>query len=184
MGEEKFAISFRKGLPLLKGRYPGCNPRTVVEAGIKCEYDVAVPMRDGVKIYVDVFRPDKEGQYPVLIAWAPYGKHGRVKYKYFPGCGVCDSDLSKFAIFEAADPVYWCAHGYSVINVDPRGSWGSEGDLTILSEQEAMDGYDLVEWAGAQSWSNAKVGMHGVSYLAWSQWKVAALKEPVEGGGT
>ena len=178
MGAEKFAISFRKGLPLLKGKYPGCNPRTVVESGIKCEYDVAVEMRDGVKIYVDVFRPDKEGKYPVLIAWAPYGKHGRVKYKYFPGCGVCDSDLSKFAVFEAADPVYWCAKGYSVINVDPRGSWGSEGDLTLLSEQEAMDGYDLVEWAGTQSWSNAKVGMHGVSYLAWSQWKVAALNPP------
>ncbi len=178
MGEEKFAISFRKGLPPLKGKYPGCNPRTVEEAGIKCEYDVAVEMRDGAKIYVDVFRPDKEGKYPVLIAWAPYGKHGRVKYKYFPGCGVCDSDLSKFAVFEAADPVYWCANGYSVINVDPRGSWGSEGDLTLLSEQEAMDGYDLVEWAGVQSWSNAKVGMHGVSYLAWSQWKVAALNPP------
>ena len=63
MGAEKFAISFRKGLPLLKGKYPGCNPRTVVESGIKCEYDVAVEMRDGVKIYVDVFRPDKEGKY-------------------------------------------------------------------------------------------------------------------------
>ncbi len=178
MREEKFEISFQKGLSPLKGKYPGCNPRTAVAAGIKCEYDVAVKMRDGVKIYIDVFRPQKEGKYPVVIAWAPYGKHGRIKYKYFPGCGVCDSDLSEFAVFEAADPVYWCANGYVIINVDPRGSWGSEGDLTLLSEQEAMDGYDLVEWAGIQSWSNGKVGMHGVSYLAWSQWKVAALNPP------
>lgn len=178
MREEKIAISFRKGLPLLKGRYPGCNPRTVQEAGIICEYDVAVTMRDGVKIYVDIFRPEKEEKYPVLIAWAPYGKHGRVKYKYFPRCGVCDSDLSKLTVFEAADPVYWCANGYIIINVDPRGAWGSEGDLTLLSQQEAIDGYDLVEWAGIQSWSNGKVAMHGVSYLAWSQWKVAALNPP------
>ena len=70
MEEEKLSIFWRKGLPLLKGKYPGYNPRTVAKAGIRCEYDVAVPMRDGVRIYVDVFRPDKEGQYPVLIAWS------------------------------------------------------------------------------------------------------------------
>ena len=178
MGDPMDQILFREALPLAKGKYPGCNPRTEIEGGIVCEYDVAVPMRDGVKIYVDVFRPQKEGRHPVLIAWAPYGKHGRIKYKYFPKCGVCDTDLSKFAVFEAADPVYWCANGYAVINPDPRGAWGSEGDLTFFSEQEAEDGHDLVEWAGTQPWSNGKVGLHGVSYLAWAQWKIAALNPP------
>ncbi len=43
-----------------------------------------------------------------------------------------------------------------------------------MSPQEAEDCYDLIEWAGTQSWSNGKVGMHGVSYLAWT---------PVESGG-
>ena len=47
-----------------------------------------------------------------------------------------------------------------------------------MSEQEAEDCYDLIEWAGTQSWSNGKVGMHGVSYLAWTQWRVAALNPP------
>lgn len=178
MTDELSAISFREGLPLDKGKYPGCNPRTEMAEGIICEYDVAVSMRDEAKIYIDVFRPQKEGKFPVLIAWAPYGKHGRIKYKYFPKCGVCDNDLSEFTVFEAADPVYWCSNGYIVVNVDPRGAWGSAGDLTLLSEQEAKDGYDLVEWAGTQKWSNGKVGLHGVSYLAWSQWKVAALSPP------
>lgn len=173
-----YEVSFREGLSLAKGKYPGYRPRSEEVGGIVREYDVGVTARDGAKLYVDVFRPAKKGKYPVLVAWGPYGKHGRIKYKYFPRCGVCDSDLSPLAVYEAADPVYWCAHGYAIINVDPRGAWGSEGDLTLFSEQEAEDGYDVVEWAGTRSWSNGKVGLHGVSYLAWSQWKTAALNPP------
>ena len=178
MGSEMFEIHFCDGLSLEKGKYPGLKPRTEISDGIIREYDIAVKMRDGVTIYVDLFRPDQPGEYPVLLAWAPYGKHGRIKYSYFPHCGVCDSDLSSLAVFEAADPRYWCAHGYGVMYADPRGAWGSEGDLTLLGPQEAEDCYDLIEWTGVQPWSNGKVGMHGVSYLAWSQWKVAALNPP------
>ena len=47
-----------------------------------------------------------------------------------------------------------------------------------MSEQEVEDIYDLIEWAGTREWSNGKVGMQGVSYLAWSQWKVAAANPP------
>jgi len=47
-----------------------------------------------------------------------------------------------------------------------------------MSPREAEDCYDLIEWAGTQSWSNGKVGMHGVSYQAWTQWKLAALNPP------
>lgn len=178
MVSEELQLHFRKGLSLEKGKYPGLKPRTESVDGIACHFDVAVKMRDGITIYVDLFLPEKEGRYPVLIAWAPYGKHGRIKYKYFPHCGVCDSDLSELAAFEAADPRYWCANDYGVIYADPRGSWGSEGDLTLLGPQESQDCYDLIEWAGVQPWSNGKVGMHGVSYLAWSQWKAAALNPP------
>jgi predicted acyl esterase len=39
------------------------------------ERDAAVTMPDGIKIYVDIFRPEKEGKYPVLVSWGPYGKH-------------------------------------------------------------------------------------------------------------
>lgn len=172
------AMKFWKGVPPAEGGYPGFNPRTKKANGIICEYDVAVTMRDGVKIYADVFRPENEGKYPVLIGWSPYGKHGHVKYVVFPKCGVSDTDFSEYAAFEANDPALWCPWGYIIINVDPRGCWNSEGDLTYMSEQEAEDCYDLIEWAGTQPWSNGKVGMHGVSYLAWTQWRVAALHPP------
>jgi len=178
MTNKTFEMRFWKGMPPTEGGYPGFNPRTEKAEGIICEYDIAVAMRDGVKIYVDIFRPEKEGRYPVLIAWSPYGKHGRTKYAMFQKCGVCDTDLSKYCTFESPDPEYWCPNGYIIINVDPRGAWNSEGDLTYWSEQEAKDCYDLIEWAGIQGWSNGKVGMGGVSYLAWSQWKVAALNPP------
>ena len=51
------------------------------------DYDVAVSMRDGVKIYIDVFRPESPGLYPPLVAWGPYGKHGRIKYWHIGNTG-------------------------------------------------------------------------------------------------
>lgn len=68
--------------------------------------------------------------------------------------------------------------GYVVINADTRGSGKSGGGKSVLSDQEALDYYDLIEWAAIQPWSNGKVGLNGVSYLAISQYKVAALKPP------
>ena len=172
------AISFWKGVPPSEGEYPGFHPRTERDKGVIAEYDVGVTMRDGKKIYINLFRPEKEGNYPVVIGWSPYGKHNRVKYMFFPKCGVADTDSSQFAAFEADDPVDWCPKGYILINADPRGCFGSEGNLTYMSQQEAQDCYDLIEWAAIQDWSNGKVGMHGVSYLAWTQWRVAALNPP------
>ena len=145
-----------------------------------CEYDVAVTMRDGVKLYVDIFRPKADGNYPVVLAWAPYGKHAGAQdyYATLKGCGQSKALHSEYARFEGPDPANWCPYGYVIIYVDPRGAWGSEGDLTFMSPQEALDGYDMVEWAGTQAWSNGKVGMNGVSYLGWSQWKIAAMNPP------
>jgi uncharacterized protein len=159
---------FREPVPITEGGYPGFNPRTEKVNGLVIHYDVGVTMRDGTKIYVNISRPAQEGMYPVLVAWGPYGKHGRLRHDY----------VSRYTCFEAPDPVYWCKNGYVIINADPRGSWKSEGNVTFFSQQEAEDCYDLIEWAGTQSWSNGKVGMQGVSYLAWIQWRVAALNPP------
>jgi predicted acyl esterase len=179
-------IFWRKGKISVGELYPGApfglkpGYRVDEARGIICEYDVAVRMRDGINIYVNIFRPRKEGKYPVLIAWTPYGKHNpdNVKYKNRPGSGVSDADLSEYYIFEGPDPAYWCKHDYVIIHADPRGAWNSEGNLTLMSDQEAEDCCNLIEWAAVQSWSNANVGMTGVSYLAWTQWKVAALNPP------
>jgi predicted acyl esterase len=178
MSNKSVELRFWEGMTPEEGGYPGFNPRTEIKAGMLCHYDVAVPMRDGKRIFVDIFRPEQPGTYPALIAWSPYGKHGRTKYAWFHTCGVCDSDLSDQCIFEAPDPAYWCPNGYVIINVDSRGAWNSEGDLTFMTEQEGEDGYDLIEWAAAQDWCNGKVGLTGVSYLAWSQWRIAALNPP------
>ena len=179
MPEQKFTMIFKKPVPPSEGGYPGFNPRTEKARGMVIEYDTSVKMRDGMKIYIDLFRPEKEGKYPVIICWGPYGKQGRPTiYSMMGNTGLNDEDINKYTGFEAGDPVYWCRNGYIIINADPRGAWNSEGDLTFMSPQEAEDCYDLIEWAGTQSWSNGKVGMQGVSYLAWTQWKVAALNPP------
>jgi predicted acyl esterase len=179
MSAQKFNMIFREPLPPAESEYPGLNPRTEKARGMVIDYDAAVPMRDGIKIYADVYRPEKEGKYPVLIAWGPYGKHGRSTiYAMMGNTGLKDEDFNRYTAFEAPDPVYWCRSGYIIINADPRGAWSSEGDLTFMSPQEVDDCYDLIEWSGVQNWSNGKVGMLGVSYLAWTQWKVAAANPP------
>jgi len=174
-----FETKFLPGLPPEQGGCPPPNPRTVHADGMVIDYDTAVPMRDGIEIFADVFRPDDSGgAVPTIIAWGPYGKHGPVKYDIFPNHGVDPSWISKYAGFEAPDPAYWTRHGYAVVNVDPRGMWNSQGDATFYSEQEAKDVYDLIEWSAAQPWCNGKVGMSGVSYLAIVQWRAAAEHPP------
>ena len=177
-----FETRFTRGKHPSGGGYVGLRPgyRVDEKLGMVCEYDVPVTLRDGAKIYVNVFRPKAEGKYPVVLAWAPYGKHEGTDdyYAMLPGCGGSKALHSEYARFEGPDPADWCPYGFIIVYVDPRGAWGSEGDLTFMSPQEALDGYDVVEWAGTQAWSNGKVGMNGVSYLGWSQWKIAAMNPP------
>jgi predicted acyl esterase len=74
--------------------------------------------------------------------------------------------------------VWWAQQGYVVINLDTRGGGHSEGCGNLLSDQEADDISQVIEWAAAQPWSTGKVGMLRVSYRALSQYKVAALNPP------
>jgi predicted acyl esterase len=155
--------------------------------GVIVERDVAVPMRDGVTLRVDVFRPDADGPVPVLMCAHPYGKdntpprrrHGYgIPRQYRVLTQSTAFSHSAWTSWEAPDPAHWVARGYAVINADLRG-WGhSEGEGELFSEQEGRDGHDLVEWAAAQPWSTGRVGMTGVSYLAISQWAVAAERPP------
>jgi uncharacterized protein len=178
MRPETFETKYLPGLPPAQGGCPPVQHRINRADGMLIEYDAAVRMRDGIEIYCDIFRPDGGGPVPVIVAWGPYGKHGPVKYAIFPNHGVDPAWVSKYAGFEAPDPLYWTRHGYAVINVDPRGTWNSNGDATFYSAQEALDIYDLIEWAGTQLWSTGKVGMSGVSYLAIVQWRAAAEHPP------
>jgi hypothetical protein len=161
-----------------EGKHPGFAPRSEEDGDILIERDVAAAMRDGTKLYVDIFRPSGQADVPIILTYSPYGKHGLKKFLLGPKSGVPGGWVSPYAAWEAPDPAYFVREGYAVINADARGSWYSEGDLTIWSDQEALDGYDLIEWAAALPWGNGKVGMSGVSYLAIVQWRIAALNPP------
>jgi putative CocE/NonD family hydrolase len=113
-------------------------------------------MRDGVKLYTDLYRPAREGKFPVLIVRTPYGKQRD---------GV------------HAPKIQFAQRGYAVLVQDARGRFESEGAWDPF-RYEASDGYDTVEWAARQPWSNGKVGMEGGSYLGNVQWQAAALTPP------
>lgn len=147
--------------------------------GLEVERNVAIPLRDGVRIYADVYRPAaRRTDLPLLLSWSPYGKHALSNKVFWPHSGVDPSWLSELTPFEGADPVYWGERGYAVAVVDPRGAWQSEGDFHHHGRQEAEDCFDAIQWLAERPWSNGKVGMTGVSYLAVAQYLAAALRPP------
>ncbi|MGH3149824.1 MAG: hypothetical protein ACRDOB_03720, partial [Streptosporangiaceae bacterium] len=76
--------------------------------GMIVERDVAVPVRGGVTVYADVFRPAAGQPAPSLIAWSPYGKHaGPQLPERYPDGGVAPGQVSGYTAFESPDPVYW-----------------------------------------------------------------------------
>lgn len=164
-------------------------PVTVVAAPADLikHHDVAVSMRDGVTLRANVYRPSGDGPFPVLMSVHPYGKDvlprrtrwgWRLNFQYRIMNQSEPVQISSETGWEAPDPVAWVARGYVVVNVDARGAGTSDGVGSLLSDGEARDVYDLVEWAGTQPWSNGRVGLLGVSYLAISQYKAAALHPP------
>lgn len=172
-------VLWKEGTAPKEGRYPGLRSGVVEQEGeMLIERDVSVLMRDGVRVYVDIFRPVGGRDLPVILTWSPYGKHAFKTFAAFPNSGVPEGSVSRHAVWEGPDPAYWATQGYAVINGDCRGSWGSKGDLVILGRQEAEDGYDVIEWAAQLPWCNGRVGLAGVSYLAIVQWSIAALNPP------
>ncbi|MGW0583009.1 CocE/NonD family hydrolase [Streptomyces sp. NPDC002920] len=125
-------------------------------AELTVENDVMVPMRDGVRLRTDIFRPAGPGPYPVLLQ----------RYPYTPRDGIS----AMFAQIIARQ-------GYAVIVQSCRGRYGSEGEFYPFVP-DVEDGYDAVEWAAAQPWSNGKVGMWGMSYSGFSQWAAAIARPP------
>jgi hypothetical protein len=113
---------------------------------------VPVRMRDGVTLYADVYRPRNDGQYPVIVSRTPYSTE-RTPSAYAAG-------------------VYLAQRGYVYVFQDVRGRHESEGNWEPFFSDE-KDGYDTIEWAARQPWSNGKVAMQGGSYLGQNQWRAA-----------
>ena len=147
-----------------QGFCPPFNPHTYQAAdGVVCMQDQEVVMRDGTKIYCDIYKPEAEGTYPTIVSWSWFGKRPGDGMSEWQIMGVPPATVSKCAKFESPDPLYWCYKGYAVANVDVRGAGHSEGSVHMFTHQDREDGYDFVEWVAAQPWSNGKVGMSGNS---------------------
>jgi uncharacterized protein len=180
--EAGFELIMREGVhpSLVTGKKVPPPPTygEVREQGLHIERNVLVPMRDGTPIFVDIYRPDSlhKEPLPILLGWSPYGKHNTAARLPWPAAGVEEGWISPYTAFEAPDPLYWCPRGYAVVYPDPRGSWYSQGELRHGGLGEAQDCFDLIEWLGELPWTNGKVGMSGVSYLAAIQWQVGPLR--------
>ncbi len=125
--------------------------------GMITQYHVSVPMRDGVNLSANVYRPAKSGKYPVILSRTPYTK-----------AGVAGGGLERRKKF--------VSQGYVWVDVDVRGRGDSDGHFRPWF-QEGNDGFDTVEWCGAQQWSTGKVGMLGGSYGGYVQ-LAAGVRQP------
>ena len=118
---------------------------------VKTEIDVKVPMRDGVALSADIYRPDVEGKFPAILVRTPYNNNTEVAI-----------NQSKF----------FAERGYVMVQQDVRGKFDSDGQF-YPQKNEANDGYDMDEWIGKQPWFNGKLGTMGGSYVGYTQWAQA-----------
>ncbi len=112
-------------------------------------------MRDGTRLYADVYRP-KAGKNPAIVTRIPYLK-----------------ETDRFV--EKAR--YFASVGYAYVVQNVRGRGNSEGRFYPFFN-EAADGYDTLTWAASQQWCDGTVGTIGASYGAWTQWLCAAARPP------
>ena len=100
-------------------------------------------MRDGVILRATILKPARPGPFPVLVYRTPYG---------------AASAARTYSMFRRA-----VERGYAVVAQDVRGRYRSEGEFDPY-RQERHDGYDTIEWAAKQSWSDGNIGTFGLSY--------------------
>ncbi len=123
---------------------------------LRFQFDVPIPMRDGVRTSADIFFPHEDGQFPAILMRSCY-----------------DNTTERHLGIVR----YFAEHGYVFVFQDVRGRGDSDGTFTPF-ENEGPDGYDTIEWIAAQPWCNGKVGMVGGSYLGTAQWLAARERPP------
>jgi putative CocE/NonD family hydrolase len=160
--------------------------RSEVRDGMRIDWNVRIPMDDGLELVADVFRPDDDGRYPVILSYGPYAKGLAFQEAYAPQWDkmvedfpdVAAGSTNKYQNWEVVDPEKWVPDGYVCLRLDSRGTGMTPGYVDLWSPRETRDIYDAIEWAAAQSWSSGRVGMSGISYYAMNQYQVAALQPP------
>jgi predicted acyl esterase len=154
-------------------------------AAMHISFDVPIGMDDGLVLRGDVFRPDSDGRYPVILTYGPYAKglafqegypdQWRLMTTQHPDVEAGSTNL--YQNWEVVDPEKWVPDGYAVVRVDSRGCGRSPGYVDVFSPRETEDLVACIEWAGTQPWSTGKVGLNGISYYAINQWH-AASRQP------
>ncbi|MDX2030590.1 MAG: CocE/NonD family hydrolase [Blastocatellia bacterium] len=156
LSAEVLSISLLSGCLLLLSGIAARPVEGVQALPIRIQRHLAVPMRDGATLYGDLYRPRADGKYPTIIVRTPYGVQRD---------GVHEP-MIKFA-----------QRGYAIFIQDTRGRYESDGKWEPF-RTEAEDGYDTIEWAARQPWSNGRVATQGGSYLGHVQWRAASLQPP------
>lgn len=139
-----------------------------LESDILLDHDVELVMRDGAKLYCDVYRPadSADEKIPALLMWSPYGKRYS-SVDMLPvttwRCGLKSSDLSGWEKFEGLDPATWCPRGYAIVSIDTRGAGHSDGENQIMGARMGEDGYDAIEALAKMPWCDGNIGMAGNS---------------------
>ena len=159
---------------------------TTAQDGMTIDWDVEIPVDDGVVLRADVFRPTGAEPCPVLLTYGPYAK-GLSFQEGYPSAwqkmvashpDVARGSTNKYQNWEVVDPEKWVPHGYVCVRVDSRGAGRSPGFIDHFSPRETRDFYECIEWAAQQPWSNGRIGLSGISYYAINQWHVASLQPP------
>jgi len=158
--------------------------KSEIRDDMRIDWDVGIRMDDDLVLRADVFRPIKDGKYPVILSYGPYAK-GLAFQDGYPSAwqrmadkhpDVTAGSSNKYQSWEVVDPEKWVPHDYVCVRVDSRGAGCSPGYIDHWSPRETKDFYHCIEWSGVQDWSNGKVGLSGISYYAINQWHVAGLQ--------
>lgn len=150
------------------------------------DWDVPIPMDDGVVLRADIFRPAGPGSYPAIMTMGLYGKGLSFQEGYQDAWErmiashpeVAKGTTAVHMNWETVDPEKWVPDGYACVRVDSRGAGRSPGFMDPRSPREAADYYACIEWAAGQDWCSGRIGLLGISYYAINQWQVAALQPP------
>ena len=168
---------------------PACR-LTPVDSDMVCDFDVKVPVSDGFSLTASVFRSKtaeaRNQPMPVVMCAHPYDNRlvpylkktplggPPQQYRMIPQEGK--PEFSVVTSWEAPDPNFWLSAGYAVVNLNLPGYASSGGPPSVFSESQGKAFYDAIEWVAAQPWCTGQIGLNGVSFLAISQYHVAACR--------
>lgn len=151
MKRRRLLLLFRIALSVLPTTTAVAAEAELAAPEIDVQFNVRIPMRDGIELSADIYRPKEPGRYPAIVTRTPYLKRGNHETR----------------------GRYWAGQGYIYLVQDVRGRGDSDGTFyPIVNESD--DGVDTYNWVARQPWSTGKVGSLGGSYNGWTQLYPAA----------